>query len=444
MSGCPSDDLHDHEQEASVLRTSGVIVLWLGVASVGLGGELSIKLNPVEPEKVPFVAPVVAPAATCCAIHDALSLIAFGQKAGKDPQLSLFRLDAAGKPAAAPVVVKLPKPATLAARECYPLSMMFHPSLPLLYVWQEVEGLKGDPVPPIDPAWKDLDHLLIYAVDGAAPELLLSLCRGPQFHTGQIAGTLCVDAANGKLYVPNLRFGDKNPPASGGVGWFNLGGDGLPVAGDDEPAKAEPTVAAAKAAADRPARLAALRAAIAAAKPIGAFRHTPDGAYGFGAPGGAGFAPISRDVFVAAGYLGLVTWNLADRRAQAQYFLMPHNFVTYYCTRLAAHPRLPVFYATMVGYSYANCVEHIDGSPTLAPQVLTMEGTVLKTLPVVVTKRNFVAWGTETAIYLAPINAEGKFKKEDGMQVNFPASLVQALAYSERFDRLYVGVEKIK
>jgi hypothetical protein len=426
-------------------RALWVAVGLLVIGSQGSAVELSIKLTPVEPDKVPFVAPVAAPAATCCAIHDALGLIAFGQKAGKEPQLSLFRLDAAGKPPAAPVVVKLPKPATLTAREVYPMSLMFHPSLPLLYVWQDIEPLKDDPVPPADPAWKDLDHLLIYAVDGAAPDLLLNLCRGALFHTGSLAGTLCVDAVNGRLYVPNLRFGEKNPATSFGVGWFSLAGDGLPVLGDEEPAKPEPQAASAKAAADRPARLAPLRAAIAAGKPIGAFRHTPEGAYGFGAPpAGAGFLPISRDVFVTTGYLGLVIWNLGDRRAQSQTFLMPVNFISYYCTRLAAHPRLPVLYATIAGYSYAHCVEHVDGNPTLAPQVLTLEGTVLKTLPVVLSKRNLVAWGTQTAIYLAPIDAEGKFKKENGLQVNFPSAPMEALAYSERFDRLYVAVEKSK
>src|SRR5262249_44866516 len=257
----------------------------------------------------------IAPGATCAAVGESVGKVAIGQKVEKEAQVSLFPVDDLGKLAGAPVFLKLPKPATLAQREVSPLSLVFHPTLPLLYVWQDVKALPGDPIP-LDPvAWKDLDHLLIYSVQKAAPELLLSLCRGQTFQTGNIAGSLHVDVAGGRLYVPNMRFGEKNPPEKGsGVGWFALAGDGLPIAGDDEPARAEPPSTSAKAFAAWPAHLTALRALLAAGKPVGAFRHTPPDSYGFGAPpAGAGFLTISRDVFITSGYLGPMTWNLADR-----------------------------------------------------------------------------------------------------------------------------------
>lgn len=426
------------------------MLFWVAVGLLSLAGsvtagEVTVKLTATEHEKVPYIVPLVVPAATCAATGDALGIVAVGHKVEKRATLSLFRLDAAGKPAGAPVVVPLPKPATLAARETYPLSIIFHPSLPLLYVWQEVEALKGDPMPPADPAWKDFDHLHIYALDTAIPELLLSLCRSSRFHTGTVAGTLCFDGATGRLYVPNLRYGKINPPEYAAVGWFSLGGDGLPVAADEEPVKPEPAVAREKAAADRPARLAALRTALAADKPVGAFRQTPDKTYGFHAfPCGAGFVPISRDVFIAAGPFGPVTWNAADRRAQALVFLMPVNFVTYYCTRMTSHPRLPVVYATMAGYPYANRVEHADGYLTLAPQVAHIDGAALRTGPVVLTKRNLIAWGSTGAVHIAGIDAEGRFKAEGGLQVTVPSATVDGLAYSEKFDLLYVAVEKAK
>ncbi len=422
----------------------GLMVAALAVTSTR-ATELTVKLTAVEMDKVPFVVPLVAPGATCAAA-DGLAMAAVGQQVGKEAQVSLFRLEGRGLPTGPPVVLKLPRPASVAAREVYPLSLVLHPSLPLLYVWQDVKGLEGDPVPPTDPAWADFDHLLIYSLDGAAPELLLSLCRGPRFHTGNLAGSLCLDLAHGRLFVPNLRFGDKNPPEKGGgVGWFALGGDGLPVPGDEEPARPAPVPTPAAAAAARPARLAALRALAAAGKPLGAFRHTPPESYGFGAfPAGAGFVPISRDVFLACGYLGPMTWNLADRRARCQVFLMPVHFVSYYCTRLVAHPTLPVLYVSVVGYPYAHRVEHADGFVTLAPQVLHLEGALLKTPPVVLARRNLVAWGTATAVYLAAIDAEGRFKDEKGLQFIVPGTGVAELAYSEKFDRLYVAVEKLK
>src|SRR5438067_8199058 len=186
----------------------GVVVSLSLLTSAAGGRELTVKLTPTDLAKVPYVVPVVAPAAYCAAVGDAAGLVAVGHKVDKQAQLSLFRLDAQGKPADKPIVVKLPKPATLAQRDTYPLSLAFHPTLPLLYVWQEVEGLKGDPVPPDEPAWKEFDHLLIYSLE-KAPELLVALCRGPLFHTGNAAGSLGLDGGNGLLYIPNLRFGKK-------------------------------------------------------------------------------------------------------------------------------------------------------------------------------------------------------------------------------------------
>jgi hypothetical protein len=427
-------------------KTFWVAFLSLTLVPFAAAGELTVKLTAIDAEKVPYVVPLVALGARSAAVSDSLGMVAIGQTVNKDAQLSLFRLDAQGKPtAAAPVVVKLPKPAALAQRDTYPLSLAFHPSLPLLYVWQDVKALDGDPPPPTDPAWKDLDHLLIYALDGAAPELLLSLCRGSLFHTGNVAGSLGLDVTNGRLYVPNLRLGAKNPPDHAALGWFSLDADGLPVAGDDEPTKAVPVATVAKAAADRAARLTVLRAAVTAGKPVGAFRHTPEKTYGFSwFPSGAGFVPVTRDLFIACGPYGPVTWDGSDRRARAQVFLMPVNFVSYYCTRIAGHPTLPVVYAGMVGYSWAHRVEHADGYITLAPQVVLLEGCTLKTPPVVLAKRNLVAWGGPNAVYLAAIDAEGKFKDTPGSQVNVMNPVVEGLAYSEKFNLLYVAVEKLK
>jgi hypothetical protein len=424
----------------------GMAVLSLAVlAPFVRARDVTVKLTPAKIEKLPYVQPLLAPGATCAAVGEAAGKVAVGQKVNKEAQVSLYPLDALGKPAGAPATLKLPRPATLGKRAAYPLSLAFHPSLPLLYVWQDIEALKGDPVPPADPAWKDFDHLLVYAVDKAAPELLLSLCRGSRFHTGCVAGSVHPDAAGGKLYVPNLRFGPKNPPDGAGVGWFSLDGDGLPVAGDEEPKKAGPVLTPEKAAAGRAARVAALKAAVAADRPVGAFRHTPEKTYGFGGPpSGTGFIPYSRDVFIAGGLFGPVTWNAADRRAQAQVFLMPINFVSYYTTRTAAHPTQPVVFVSVAGFSYAHRIEHAEGYLTLAPQVALLEGATLKTPPVVMGKRNLVAFGGPGALYLAPIDAAGKFKVGPGMSVAVPAAVAEGLAWSEKFERLYVAVEKLK
>ena len=416
--------------------------VWLGAVSLAMAGELTVKVVPTEPDKVPFVSQLVAPSAYCAATGDALGIVAVGHRIGNEAQLSLFRVDAEGKPAGAAVVVKLPRPATLADRNAFPMSVVCHPTLPLLYVWQEVEMAKGNP--PTDPAWADFDHLHIYALDTPVPELLLSHCRGIRFQTGTVSGALGLDVSHGRLYVPNVRFGEMNPPDSWGVGWFNLAGDGLPIEIDDEPADAEPPAAVDRAAAVRATRTTTLRAIVAASKPVGAFRHTPPNTYGFhDRNSGAGFVPVNRNVFVAGGSFGPVTWNSADRAARAQVFLMPVNFASYYVTRIARHPNLPVIFVTMASYSYAHRIEHADGNLTLAPQVLHLVGTTLRTPPVVLTKRNLVAWGGLSAVPLAHIDAAGKFTSEQGIQINFPNMEIGGVAYSEKFDRLYVAVEKM-
>jgi hypothetical protein len=428
-----------------VHRSSFIVCLLTLLVPLARAREFTVKLTPTEIKKISYVQTLVAPGATCAAVGEAVNKVAIGQKIDKEAQVSLYFLDDAGKPFGIPVVVKLPRPATLAGRETYPLSLAFHPSLPLLYVWQDVEALKGDPVPPADPAWKDFDHLLVYAVNKAAPELLLSLCRGQRFHTGCAAGSVHADAAGGKLYVPNMRFGPKNPPDSAGVGWFSLDGDGLPVAGDEEPKNGAPVLTPEKAVTVRLARVAALKAAVAADKPVGAFRHTPANTYGFGGcPAGMGFIPYSRDVFIAGGLYGPVTWNAGDRRARAQVFLMPINFVCYYRTRIAVHPTQPAVFASVVGYSYAHRVEHAEGYLTLAPQIVLLENATLKTAPIVMGRRNLVAFGGPKALYLAPIDAAGKFEEKAGLVAPIEADDVEGIAWSEKFDRLYVAVEKPK
>jgi hypothetical protein len=333
------------------------------------------------------------------------------------------------------VIVKLPRPASVGARSCAVLSLLFHPKLPLLYAWQDAEPAPGSGFPVAeDPALKDFEHLFVIALDGPAPEAILTLCRGQQFAIGGRAGTLALDDGPARLFVPNLLY-DKGSDLSAGVGWFHLAADGLPVEGDEQPKTPPPAGA-------RPARLAALKAALAAGKPVGAFRSTPPKIYGFhGYPCGAGIVPFGRDVILACGPFGAITWNNADRAARGCVFLLPVNFVTYYCTRLTVHPTLPVVYVSAVGYTYLYRMAHADGFITLGPQVVRLEGAAVRTPPVVMARRNAVAVGSTGVVYVAALDAEGRFKDEEGVQINVMSPNVDALAYSEKYDRLYVPVE---
>ncbi len=45
-------------------------------------------------------------------------------------------------------------------------------------------------------------------------------------------------------------------------------------------------------------------------------------------------------------------------------------------------------------------------------------------------------------IYLAAIGANGKFTADDAWQIKVDNPEADALAYSEKFDRLYVAIDK--
>src|SRR5690349_16117493 len=107
-------------------RFSVAILALAFLAPFAAAREITVKLTAIEIDKVPYVVPLVAPGASCAAPCDALGLVAVGHKVDKQARLSLFRLDTQGKPAGIPVVVKLPRPAALAARDTYPLALAFH------------------------------------------------------------------------------------------------------------------------------------------------------------------------------------------------------------------------------------------------------------------------------------------------------------------------------
>src|SRR3954453_4948686 len=73
--------------------------------------EPKVMLPEVPDSAIENLVRVVAPAARCAAVSEDGAWLAFGHHA-KHPaaQVSLYRLDKEGKPAAAPVALKLPKP----------------------------------------------------------------------------------------------------------------------------------------------------------------------------------------------------------------------------------------------------------------------------------------------------------------------------------------------
>jgi hypothetical protein len=381
--------------------------------------------------KLAELVPVTAPSATCLAIGEASSWLAFGHDVSyKEAQVSLVRLDAKGVPAAYSIPLKLPPVApTLAAKfASYPLALAFHPKLPLLYVWQEINVPFGNPPAPPLPGLEQFDHLLIYNVAKGTPELVVGLCRGPYFLYGMGGGGLAVDKTGSYLYVPNM----KDPKNYGNFlfGRFTLDEAGLPKL-DDKEAKLP--------AAARPKRLADLNAA----KPVLPHQITPHGFttfFSFNTFGcGFGFHTVSKDVVVAGAWNGLITWQPDDPRLQVAGFSLRHSGNKF----LGAHPDLPVLFVTIASTDALYRVEHIDGLATLVPERWTFADEILLSPPVVLPKSKKLVVGGRYHVNVVSLDDQGRCRPEV-VQVPVFSPTVRALAYSERFERVFTAVEVSK
>lgn len=77
----------------------------------------------------------------------------------------------------------------------------------------------------------------------------------------------------------------------------------------------------------------------------------------------------------------------------------------------------------------------------LAPQTVWLDNIVIQSQPLVLTKVHQLVVGSAGRICLVDLEELGRFQaKSVQMTVNNPT--VEALAWSERFGRLYVPVEK--
>lgn len=393
-------------------RLSHLVLLALLASSLrASAGEL--KIPDVPDGKIDNLVVVPAPpAATCAAISDVANVLAIGHKLGTEPHLTLVALDAAGQPtAAAPIAVMLPR-LPPPVRRNYPLSLAFHPKLPLLYVWQDVEAEK--PYAPPDAVTRDFDHLLVYNVSKLPPVLVQGFARGPDFATNNRAGAIGLNLTGNRLYVPNMFAEPGKQPEYSGLGYFKLDAAGMPVNVDAKPG------------------------------PVSVAGRSLPGNWALsGTPCGLGFVALEKDIVITGGYTGPVTWNEHNPRAPFN-SLIVHTFThAYYVDRFAGHHRLPVLYACAVGSGHLGRIEHVDGYPTLTPQRALLERATIHSPPIVISKRNQIAFGGEGKVHVIELDDKGYYTtKRSQAAVNNPAAA--AVVYSEKFDRLYVAVEKTK
>lgn len=402
-------------------------------AAAGSARGADVVADAVEGQ-IPNLVQVVVPQARWAAVSETASLLAFAHRpvADKPGSLSIFGIDAEGNPVGTPGVVpppaadapppdpaapappppppgplftvELPRPASLAAFPNSAACLLFHPTLPLLYVWQDIAG------PPLtsamnNPVFAEFDHLLVYSLAaGQPPKLEMATARGPGFMYGVAGAMLSLDPERKRLFVPNLRaLTSPDNGASGAVGYIKLDERGMPV--------------------------------IEEAQLVMTVENLPIHAE---IPAGMGCVFVSDQVAIFGGAYGPTTWDTGSKRGRLGGYFLGNVHVGH--QRLVGHPTLPLVYLTGLATPFAFKVEHAHGYLTLQPQRLTVNGNVFLTPPVLMTKQNKIAFGAPLKILVADLDQAGNFAGPvTHTPVNNPAP--DALTYSEKFDRLYVAIE---
>ncbi len=101
------------------------------------------------------------------------------------------------------IEVDLPQPDALKNYERRVVAIEPHPEKPLVYVWQDLVS-KSEDDPTADAVQPHLYHLLVYELTKDHHlNLLQRTGRGEAYAFGHHHGSLVLDAANDRLYVPN-------------------------------------------------------------------------------------------------------------------------------------------------------------------------------------------------------------------------------------------------
>lgn len=356
-----------------------------------------------EKEETPFITRVSLNASTCAAVSDAIDVLAIGQHEGES-DITLYKLDGRGVPVASTLAtVTLPRPAALPKdRDNEPKFLLFHPKLPILYVWQDSERPRDDPAKHTA-AYHAIQHVLVYRIDGAKVTLAQGFTLDDGVQSGRTLGEMALDADGKRLYVGNLveprinkRNGDEKLVE--GVGYLEVNADGLIATEGKEPK---------------------LHATYSTTLPSG--------------PHCGGFVPISDDIVIVSGQYGPITWNLTDIRER---FLSIFSWPPRYYKRIAGHPTLPAVYVSCYAQAYIYSHQHVDGHITLMPKISSVSGPY--TAPVVMTGQKGVAFGGSNALTVYDIDDLGQFTG-DWYSVAVNRKEVKAVTYSQKFDRLYIG-----
>lgn len=415
-----------------------------------------------KPGELDILRTVPTPPAATAVVSDVAGVLAVGLKpkvpttkerqAGvkmtNGPHLSLFRLDDKGEPSTPPVSITLPTSKKIVDRQNYPLSLAAHPKLPLLYVWQDVQP-PAEGAPPDNVAKDGFQHLHVYDVSSAEPKLVQSMAGGETYSRGNWAGAINFDRDASRLFVPNMqrRVTTTMTPS---IGYLRLLDDGMIVPNEEETADVASIDAKKGTTADRTGAvtLAARKAYLEQVRTGKVLERTVRYATSAtttfaGFPAGLGFHNVNDTTTIVCGALGPVTWDEGNRRAQFNSIVFYPVIGVGYRYRMAGHPTLPVAFFTGTTSGFVYRMEHVDGFMTMLPQRGYLNGVAIASPPVLLGKRSLFACASPNVLHLVQFDDQGRFTGERiDVPITNPAP--EALAYSPKFDRLYVPVAEGK
>ncbi len=380
-----------------------------------------------------YLTQVVVPESTCAAVNPEGTLLVVGRKSGEDNHLAVFRLDAEGRPTGEPTWIALPKPEVMEKHVTYPLGLLFHPRLPLLYVWQDVTVFAPSKTPPKPgqvpdlTAFAEFDHLLTFSYKDGELELVQTGASGVGFHCGLNAGTIGLDYGEKNLFVPNAQ-GETYDEA--GIGFYALDDEGIP---GDAPETGGTPGAKSKKKPDMTTNISKIRnkkaiRVVALPKQQRTNHYFPSGAGWF----------AGSEAMLMGGYSGCMMADFNNGSLRQTWFGLPDRVGP--CT-LVGHPTLPAVYLCLQENLQLAAIAHANGYLTLLPQLATVPGAHFVGIPVVLTGQSRLAVGDTKSLHLFGLQADGKFDGTDQL-LKLPCVSVKGLAYSEKLNRLFVAVDK--
>ncbi len=331
-------------------------------------------------------------------IGDAQQKLAVAFAAGRPLKACLLELNAVGHLATGiPLPLPLPEVEGHKGMVGEPVAVLFHPKLPVLYLWRR----RGAEAAKVDA----FAHLVVFDIsDVKSLRVAATSCIGESYQSEVLPSALALDPRARRLFLPNLLLRKDAKTFGPALGYLALDAQGLPVVKPNAQSAATLVEAG-------ESRLYA---------------------------SGMGMVALGENILLTGGWRGVLYWDTRNRLAAMNglnFSGLPRDEIY----SIADDRRI---YAAAPGTGALRSIRHVDGYPSLLPEAHQLPNAVFKAKPVLLKgKAPALAIAGDGKIHFAGLTTEGSFSKSD---VDLTVAwLPQGVppAYSVRFDRLYIPVE---